>query len=381
MKNLLFVHDHKFKLYNGVCYSDGKLNECSFTRYLEVYDQITIISRFEKVDSIKSSYNIISSDKITFVPFDDISNFKNRFVLRKHYTKLLKPYVLSADGLVLRVPSEISFLAAQIAIEANIPYLVEVVACPVDAMLGFGSIKSRLYLPIIKRTMELTVLKAKTAIYVTNKFLQVRYPTKGTSYSASNVEIDSVENSPKNLSTEGSFNLITIGNLDSSHKGYPVLYKALSLIDQMLLNRTITVYIVGAGRKYVDEHNMDNINVQYTGSLERGDLFELLKSCDVYLQPSNQEGLPRATIEAMSCGLPCIVSNAGGLPELVDPRLVHDKHSANQLAEITFQVLSEPENYKLFSSQSLDRANSYLSQKLSVVRHEALQSYSQRLHS
>ena len=32
---------------------------------------------------------------------------------------------------------------------------------------------------------------------------------------------------------------------------------------------------------------------------------------------SNQEGLPRGTIKGMSRALPCVVSNAEGLPELI----------------------------------------------------------------
>jgi glycosyltransferase involved in cell wall biosynthesis len=44
---------------------------------------------------------------------------------------------------------------------------------------------------------------------------------------------------------------------------------------------------------------------------------ELLAACHVYAQPSLHEGLGIALVEAMSCGLPAIVSAEGGMREIV----------------------------------------------------------------
>lgn len=49
----------------------------------------------------------------------------------------------------------------------------------------------------------------------------------------------------------------------------------------------------------------------------RLDVKELVKSCDVFLFPSKQEGLPVALMEAMACGLPCIASNIRGNVDLI----------------------------------------------------------------
>ena len=55
---------------------------------------------------------------------------------------------------------------------------------------------------------------------------------------------------------------------------------------------------------------------------------------DVYIQPSLQEGLPRALLEAMSRGLPCIGSNAGGIPELLEKKMIFKKRNVKQLCKI-----------------------------------------------
>jgi glycosyltransferase involved in cell wall biosynthesis len=51
--------------------------------------------------------------------------------------------------------------------------------------------------------------------------------------------------------------------------------------------------------------------------------------------------MPRALIEAMSRGCPCIGSNAGGIPELLPPRYIFPKGDADRLAEL---LLSAREN-------------------------------------
>lgn len=50
----------------------------------------------------------------------------------------------------------------------------------------------------------------------------------------------------------------------------------------------------------------------------RTDVLEVTKSCDVFVFPSFQEGLPVALMEAMSCGLPCVSSNIRGNNDLTD---------------------------------------------------------------
>lgn len=43
-----------------------------------------------------------------------------------------------------------------------------------------------------------------------------------------------------------------------------------------------------------------------------------LAAADIYVQPSFNEGIPRATLEAMAMRVPVIASRVGGLPELLD---------------------------------------------------------------
>lgn len=57
-------------------------------------------------------------------------------------------------------------------------------------------------------------------------------------------------------------------------------------------------------------------NVIWCGT--RDDVPELLQQCDIYVQPSREEGIGIALMEAASAGLPLIGTNIGGIPEVIN---------------------------------------------------------------
>ena len=96
--------------------------------------------------------------------------------------------------------------------------------------------------------------------------------------------------------------------------------------------------IVGPGDKsYLENCAITNNvidNVVFTGAMGHDQIFEWLETIDIYIQPSLTEGMPRALIEAMSKGCPCVASNAGGMPELLDKKFIFPKGNTDQLVKI-----------------------------------------------
>ena len=115
---------------------------------------------------------------------------------------------------------------------------------------------------------------------------------------------------------EKSIILLSIGEL-SDRKNHSVSIKALSQID----NKNLHLVIAGTGEKrdeflsLAKELGVDG-RVHLLGF--RTDVAELLKSADIFLFPSIQEGLPVALMEAMSCGLPVICSEIRGNTDLIN---------------------------------------------------------------
>ncbi len=110
--------------------------------------------------------------------------------------------------------------------------------------------------------------------------------------------------------------LLGVGEL-SDRKNHSVSIKALSQIK----NENIHLVIAGTGEKREEflalakELGVDG-RVHLLGF--RTDIASLLKSADIFLFPSIQEGLPVALMEAMSCSLPVICSEIRGNIDLID---------------------------------------------------------------
>ncbi|UII24842.1 glycosyltransferase family 4 protein [Fulvivirga maritima] len=49
----------------------------------------------------------------------------------------------------------------------------------------------------------------------------------------------------------------------------------------------------------------------------RNDVISLIKAADIMVMPSKIEGLPGVILEAMSCKVPVVASNVGGIPEVI----------------------------------------------------------------
>lgn len=63
-------------------------------------------------------------------------------------------------------------------------------------------------------------------------------------------------------------------------------------------------------------------------------------SLDIYIQPSKQEGLPRAIIEAMSRGCPVIGTNIAGIPELISPEFLFKKGSISEVVSAIRKIVA-----------------------------------------
>ena len=82
----------------------------------------------------------------------------------------------------------------------------------------------------------------------------------------------------------------------------------------------IKLIIVGSGpqeeniKKIIDTKNLKD-KVIMLG--HREDIKDLLPSFDIFVLPSNMEALGTSLLEASSCGIPCIGSKVGGIPECI----------------------------------------------------------------
>ncbi len=101
-------------------------------------------------------------------------------------------------------------------------------------------------------------------------------------------------------------------------KGYQYLVRSARRVVRLFPN--VLFLILGDGNyreeleKMVEEMGLRD-NFLFTGKVEHPP--DYLQVMDIFVHPSLSEGMPRAVMEAMGMGLPVVVSEVGGVPELV----------------------------------------------------------------
>jgi glycosyltransferase involved in cell wall biosynthesis len=100
--------------------------------------------------------------------------------------------------------------------------------------------------------------------------------------------------------------------------------------------------------------------VNFMGQLNGTDAVrETLDVADLFVMPSRAEGLPRAMVEAMARGLPCVGSSVGGIPELIPAEDRVPAGDVLALANKLIEVLSDPARLARMSARNLARAKDY----------------------
>ncbi|MGP6442194.1 glycosyltransferase [Rahnella aceris] len=388
---MVFAHDHYFIHHDEKVYSPGKLPYSAFARYFHHFNEIIVLSRYKSDSSFSPHWTLASGDGMVFKKIENHSSLKSVLLPSRKNVIAIKEALRGCDGVVIRLPSETGLITAKLARQMNIPYVVEVVACPWDAMVGYGSLKGLLYAPVLTWRVKQAIKKAWGAIYVTGSFLQKRYPNRHHVVSASNVELLPTSAYVLNqrlhkitASSSGPFKIGMIASLDSPHKGFNTLYQAI----YRLKNKgfSIVLEITGAGSKFKNIKMIDELslrdNIIFSGPRTPGkEIFSFLDTVDLYVQPSNQEGLPRAVIEAMSRACPVITSSAGGMPELCQSEYLHKPDDANGLAKNIEKLLNNRHEMLMMAHYSFNKARFYQPELLERIRFDFFSHYKDYLLS
>lgn len=346
MKKVLFIHDGpRWKDSEGTQYGTGT-DADMYNRYLYLGDKVEFAMRVFKTEDTSSLLNLndIGLYINEIVPFNRPSLLKNYFKSKKEIMRNVE----SADILVVRLPSTIGSVAVAYAKKINKPYLVEVVVCPWDTLRNHGLL-GKLYAPFSRNKLKKLVAEAPFVLYVTKLFLQGRYPANYESAGISDVLLrDFPEEYHKdgyyeNFNIDNKITFTTLGGVNLVHKGHQYVLEAMVTLVKKGYN--VHYNIVGGG----DNTRLLNMakslgletRVTFPGKMPHEEVFAILEKTDLYIQPSDAEGLPRALIEAMSRGCAAIGSNVAGIPELLDDCTIFKAKDVEDLTNKIKNILNK----------------------------------------
>jgi glycosyltransferase involved in cell wall biosynthesis len=99
-----------------------------------------------------------------------------------------------------------------------------------------------------------------------------------------------------------------------------------------MMNRMIRL---AAQRKISDKFH-------FTGFMKGKQVYEVLKSSDVYVMPSVSEPFGISPLEAMQCGVPTIISKQSGCAEILNSAIKTDYWDIEAMADAMYSIITYP---------------------------------------
>ena len=323
-----------------------------------------------------SGMNKVTTDRLSVVflpnPTADMKSYLNPQT-HKEFKHTVLEQIKPDRAVIVRVPSSSGTIAADYCHKIGKPFLAEAIGCPWDSLWNH-SLKGKVMAPFSWENFRRVMRNAPYSVYVTNEFLQRRYPTKGTTAAISDVELRPMEQSVLDTrlahirNHTGKIKIATSGGL-VAYKGQQFVIEALAKL-KVHGNTNFEYHLAGSGddetlRKLAKELSVED-QVIFEGRLAHEQMFPFLDEMDLYIQPSMTEGMPRSLIEAMSRGLPAFGTQTGGIPELLGPDCTFPRKDSDAIAKM-ISCLS-PEVMEQKASNNFESAKGFQKELLEQRR-------------
>lgn len=374
--NALITLEHRFdRTPDGAVWTQTMFAYSFWQRYLAVFDQVRVLARIREVHSVPPDWRRADGDGVSFVPVPCYVG-PWQYLRRWRAVRAAVRGALRADeAVIMRIGSNLAAILAPALRRSGHPYGVEVVGDPYDVFAP-GAVRHPLrplFRWLFTRRQRRLCAHACAASYVTAQALQRRYPPAAdafaTHYSSIELPPEAFASAPRSwLQMPDPARLVFVGTLAQLYKAPDVLLAAVARCRAQGLPVTLT--IVGDGKHRAELEALASTlglsdAVQFLGQVPAGAAVrQQLDRADLFLLPSRQEGLPRAMVEAMARGLPCIGSTVGGIPELLPAEHLVPPGDAVALADKIGAVLRDPARMTAASQRNLARAREYADEVL-----------------
>ncbi len=381
MNVLVSLEQRFYRTASGEIWSSAGFPYPFWRPYLEVFEEVRVVARIRDMSDIPQNYRRCDGQRVRFIAVPYYIGPWEYLKVWKGIGGATQTAMSQNEAVIMRVPSVIaSFMYPALRRDGR-PYAVEVVGDPYD-VFSPGAVRCAfrpLFRWLFSRRMRNQCAGACGAAYVTREALQRRYSCIGYSIAASDARLpaqafvasfSSVElapatyaRSPRGGERKERPNLIFVGSLEHMYKGPDVAIEALRRSVRQGMNLGLVLVGDGRQRKKLEAQCVAagvGDRVSFLGHLPGSEAVrDELDKADLFLQPSRTEGLPRAMIEAMARGLPCIGSNVGGIPELLPPEDLVPPGSAEALAVKIREVVRDSERMARMSARNLATAEEY----------------------
>jgi glycosyltransferase involved in cell wall biosynthesis len=365
-------------------YYSRTITDKMLSRYFAIADKVSICTRVNVIVDKNELQKLtkINTKNLNVIECPNISSITGAIIERLKTKKIVKRAVKKADLVIVRLPCLHGNLIASISKQQKKPYLVEAVGCPKD-VYWYHSLKGKILSLPSYFAMKKATHNASFALYVTKEFLQKRYPYSGESIGCSDVNLQPLEESIllerltkiRKISRNKPLVIGTTAAVNVKYKGQQYIIEAISRLKKIGYN--FEYHLVGDGEnsflKSVAKKYEVEEKVRFLGPIPHGKIFDFLDGIDIYIQPSEIEGLPRSLVEALSRACPSLGSKVGGIPELLNKDLTFNKGKIEEICRLLKKM--DKEMLENEAIRSFKKANEFNSTDLDIRRTEFYKKY------
>ncbi len=139
-------------------------------------------------------------------------------------------------------------------------------------------------------------------------------------------------------------------NLADERKGFRYLREAVELLHEKNPELKNNVELLVFGKSKVDLQSLLPLKVNTLGSLSSQEkIVAAYNAANLFVLPSLEDNLPNTVMEALSCGVPVVSFNTGGIPEMVDDGIngfLAEQKSSAQLADAMLRIIENRTPYE-----------------------------------
>ena len=377
----IFCHDLPiYKDKNGV-YCSTTMTDDLFSRYFEVVDELVVATRIYSIDKTyeEAHQEKITLPNISFIEIPNLNTFGALFGTISKFRKIIADETSRCDLIFIRGGIN-ALLGVTAAKKQGKPYLLECSGCAWESYWNH-SLPGKVIAPYMEYRARKDIRDAAYVIYVTEHWLQKRYPTHGESTFASNVilhHVDDIALERRNTKIAAlNKKKIVLGTTAGINrmKGQQFVIEAMNMLKGKV---DIRYEMVGSGdnsylKALAEKYGLSD-KIQFKGQMNHEEVLTWLESIDLYVQPSLQEGLPRSLIEAMSRACPAIGSHTAGIPELLKPECVFKRANPRSLKN-AIETMLDGDNMEKNAHVNFSKAKEYELGKLEERRKKIYRRY------
>lgn len=367
---LLYISTFMFYKNDSETWALPSCSDTFFEKYLDVFDTVRVLG--EEVKDYLDKTALVKMKKcnidVNILPANTHpKDFKNDRILKK----ILIKEISDAKAILIKPSSRRGMMAIKIAEKLGKPYMIEMTGDIHNALMQNPNPLKRMYAPLLYKQIKRSISNCEYGLYVSNSYLQRKYPIKGKMCGCSDVILEKSDErilkkrikKIDQMKEDAVVKLALVGFYQGNGKGIDTALRAMARLPE-----NYQLSVLGNGTEesrqkwygYAKEKGVDFERLHFPEPLPSAQaVLKWLDGVDFFIFPTRSEGFGRALAEALSRGIPSFATNICTMPELLPTEYLFELDDDKRLAELLVAYCNDKELMKTAAVRNFENAKKY----------------------